>query len=208
MIRRFGSLHARNCRLTFQYRNSLAGTGRVTKTPPLAGFSYNDGCGGGIGQELVRRRRSSFLSALDLRPTLLSRCPQILAIPNVAAPRAATPPQPREKAHCRAPFRLCGCGGGNCTRDLQVMHTATVFTAPDVTSGFVVWTIPFPSTVWFGNLPSSLYTFADILSALGSVLPLLSAGEVSPNLTDIPQAITHLRALSSLASYFCSTPLR
>src|SRR3989344_6850218 len=86
------------------------------------------------------------------------------------------------------------------------MHTATTFAAPP-TGRFVVWTIPFPSTLWVGNLPSSLYTFAGTLSALGSVLPLLCAGEVSPNLTDIPHMITHVRALSSLASYFCSTPL-
>lgn len=72
----------------------------------------------------------------------------------------------------------------------------------------MVWTIPSPSCVTLHkrgacrlvSTPSSPY------AKLGSVLPLVIR-EVSPNLTGVPPTITHERALLSLASYSCSTPL-
>ncbi|MEK7081746.1 MAG: hypothetical protein AAB905_00875 [Patescibacteria group bacterium] len=47
-----------------------------------------------------------------------------------------------------------------------------------IKDGFVVWTIPlsFPINIGLGYLPSSLYTFSDLTSELGSVLSRHLAG--------------------------------
>jgi hypothetical protein len=54
---------------------------------------------------------------------------------------------------------------------------------------FVVWTIPFPCSYERGNLPSSLYTFLPKQTWLG-IITLISE-KTSPNLTDIPCAVSN-----------------
>jgi hypothetical protein len=50
--------------------------------------------------------------------------------------------------------------------DLRVMLTTTTFVASTARVGLLVWTVPSPSSLTLGCLPSSLYTFLEFLLGL------------------------------------------
>ena len=86
----------------------------------------------------------------------------------------------RKVRHADGLFSFC-CGGGTCTRDLQVMHTATAFAARHLCVNLWSGLYLFPSTK-SRDLPSSLYTFPSTM--LGTWLGIVMLSCDKEDFTD------------------------